>query len=49
LKSTLPSSEKVKNYSSVYNAVRKTAELWPSWKKEIYNNSFATSTHAKKL
>lgn len=49
LKSTLPSSEKVKNYSSVYNSVRKTAELWPSWKKEIFNNSFATSTHAKKL
>ena len=48
-KSTLQSSEKIKNYSSVYNAVRKTAELWPSWKKEIYNNSFATSTHAKKL
>lgn len=50
LKSTLPSSEKVNSYSSVYNTVRKNADIsWPSWKKEIFNNSCAISTHAKKL
>ena len=50
LKGTLPSSEKVKNYSSVYNTTRKTADIsWPSWKKEVFNNSCAISTHAKKL
>lgn len=50
LKSTLPSSEKVNSYSSVYNTVRKNADIsWPSWKKEFFNNSCAISTHAKKL
>lgn len=50
LKSTLPSSEKVSSYSSVYNTVRKNADIsWPSWKKELFNNSYAISTHAKKL
>lgn len=50
LKGTLPSSEKVKNYSSVYDTVRKNADIsWPSWKKEFFNNSCAISTHAKKL
>ena len=50
LKSTLPSSEKVNDYSSVYKTVRKNADIsWPSWKKELFNNSCAISTHAKKL
>ena len=50
LKGTLPSSEKVNSYSSVYNTVRKNADIsWPSWKKELFNNSCAISTHAKKL
>ena len=50
LKGTLPSSEKVSSYSSVYNTVRKNADIsWPSWKKELFNNSCAISTHAKKL
>lgn len=50
LKGTLPSSEKVSSYSSVYNTTRKNADIsWPSWKKELFNNSCAISTHAKKL
>ena len=50
LKGTLPSSEKVNSYSSVYNTVRKNADVsWPLWKKEVFNNSCAISTHAKKL
>ncbi len=50
LKSTLPSSEKVNDYSSVYKTVRKNADIsWSSWKKELFNNSCAISTHAKKL
>lgn len=50
LKGTLPSSEKVNSYSSVYNTTRKNADIsWPSWKKEVFNNSCAISTHAKKL
>lgn len=50
LKGTLPSSEKVNDYSSVYKTVRKNADIsWPSWKKELFNNSCAISTHAKKL
>lgn len=50
LKGTLPSSEKVSNYSSVYDTTRKTADIsWPSWKKELFNNSYAISAHAKKL
>lgn len=50
LKGTLPSSEKVNSYSSVYNTVRKNADIsWPSWKKEVFNNSCAISAHAKKL
>ena len=50
LKGTIPSSEKVNSYSSVYNTIRKNANIsWPSWKKELFNNSCAISTHAKKL
>lgn len=50
LKGTLPSSEKVNSYSSVYNTTQKNADIsWPSWKKEVFNNSCAISTHAKKL
>lgn len=50
LKGTLPSSEKVNSYSSVYNTIRKNGNIsWPSWKKELFNNSCAISTHAKKM
>lgn len=50
LKGTLPSSEKVNSYSSVYNTIRKNGNIsWPSWKKELFNNSCAISAHAKKL
>lgn len=35
-------------YSEEYERIRKEAEDWPDWKKEIYNNHYA-SAHAKKL
>lgn len=43
----MPVKEK---YSPAYSSIRKAAESsWPSWKKEAFNVSFATSAHAKKV
>ena len=39
-----------KDYSKEYLFIRQQAETkWPNWKKEYYNENFATSKHAKKL
>ena len=29
--------------------VKREINEWPSWKKDAYNNNFATSIHAEKL
>lgn len=37
-------------HSKEYHQIRKEAETeWPAWKREAYNNQFATSAHSKKL
>ena len=38
-----------KNLNSEYAKIAKKLELRPDWKKEIYNNNFATGAHSKKL
>ena len=36
--------------TKVHSAIRTNAEKnWPQWKKEYYNNDFATSSHAIKF
>lgn len=40
---------KQKGYSQVYSSIRRTAEGWPAWKKQTFNDSFATSAHSKKV
>lgn len=38
------------HYTQEYLTIRGKAEkTWPQWKIDHYNNSIATSTHAKKL
>lgn len=41
-----PTEEK---FSSEYLSLRAKAKDWPLWRKEYYNNVFATSKHARKL
>ena len=38
-----------KNLNSGYTKIVKKLEQSPDWKKEIYNNNFATGAHSKKL
>ena len=38
----------MKKSTDRYEEIRKEAESWPNWKKEVYN-SLATSAHAKKI
>ena len=38
-----------KNLNSEYTKIAKKLEQSPDWKKEIYNNNFATGAHSKKL
>ena len=35
--------------SDIYKVIRATVNNWPDWKKQIYNECIATSTHSKKL
>ena len=38
------------NYSEDYKIIKeKIAREWADWKIDFYNNSFATSLHAKKI
>ena len=36
-------------YSNEYRHIRKQAEDWPEWKKNVYNRCVAISAHAVKL
>lgn len=38
-----------KKYSQEYKTLRENAEKWPTWRKQYYNENFATSKHAKKF
>ena len=38
-----------KEFSQDYIMIRENAEKWPTRRKKYYNDSFATSKHAKKL
>lgn len=43
-------NEQISEFSNEYSTIRTYAEQhWPNWKKIYYNESFATSLHAKKL
>lgn len=36
-------------YSEAYLQTKEEFSHWPDWKKDVYNNTIATSAHAKKL
>lgn len=36
-------------YSNEYKHIRKQAEDWPEWKKNVYDHCVAISAHAIKL
>ena len=37
------------SYSADYIKIRKEAMEWPNWRKQYYNEIFATSKNAKKI
>ena len=36
-------------YSQSYSSIRKAAEGWPSWKKQVFNDGLATAAHSRKV